>query len=232
MSASDLEHEIDQHLYEEESHILRNLALLGLSITAVHQLISDPRPRAARLAARMQKPLEASYLDGVAMAARHLPLAEQGWVIELVISESGFWVAKDADLAATYFEGTTTSRLKQTLEECIAGEQSRLEAQARIESVFREGRVVRSPRAAGAEAWRAEQAAQVACYEESEEFDLIRWNTNLSDTTCDRCRGLNGVTYIAGSAIEQDEYMGSIQAPPLHPACRCWISVESRDSAD
>jgi len=71
------------------------------------------------------------------------------------------------------------------------------------------------------------QGQKIAAVEMKKEYPDVRvvktWFTNNDDKVCELCGPLDG------AEVDSDaEFDGGIDAPPLHPNCRCWLSTRTR----
>ncbi len=130
-------------------------------------------------------------------------------------------------IGLTEKQATAVARLKAQL---IADGVSRAEAQRQIVAAAERLRKVRSITIARTEVIRASAQGQMAAWQEAVGSGLLSarsqkvWITTPDDRLCRYCRPMNGQTATLGTPF-RSLLLGRIDAPPLHPQCRCAIGV-------
>jgi HK97 family phage portal protein len=146
-----------------------------------------------------------------------------------------------AKMAGSYQE-TTLAQLQKVLEEKLTqqGGTNLTELTNAVDGVYSFADERRAGLIAKTEAFRSANFANKAAWQQSGVVKTVKWYTAEDDKVCQFCEeqdgkeiDINDNFYDAGDAIKGAEGgvmtadYGDVEAPPLHPDCRCYIRPEN-----
>lgn len=126
---------------------------------------------------------------------------------------------------------TTSDGIRSTISEGLEAGEAIVDIKKRIEefSGFESARAVMIART---ETIRAQGEADLVAWKESGVVSSTVWYTALDERTCPECEPMHGVEVATGDEfLSQSDledrgisvYDGGVDAPPLHPQCRCTL---------
>jgi len=125
---------------------------------------------------------------------------------------------------------TTKEALKETLAEGLGEGESIPQLKTRVSDVFETATDTRAKTIARTEILRATNWAALEAYRQSEVVVAKEWLAELDERTCQICQPMDGTIVSLGKNFETSA--GSVDAPPIHPNCRCTtIPVIGKKSA-
>lgn len=152
-------------------------------------------------------------------------------------------IAKIVDISASRmsesYNDTTLNLIKVALNEGISNGESIIELSKRINEVYEYSDISRSLQVAHTEAFYAANEASSLAYRQSGVVKTVRWYTSQDERVCEFCGPLNGeiidvqddffkkgetVRGADGGVMKLD--YRTINVPPLHPNCNCFIRAE------
>jgi uncharacterized protein with gpF-like domain len=143
-------------------------------------------------------------------------------------------------MARSYNE-TTLDQLKQVIGEKLAqpGGTNLKEITDAVEGVYSFADERRAGLIAKTESFRAANLANKDAWKASGVVESVKWYTAEDERVCEFCDALDGTevgiddsffdagdTIIGTSGKSRTADYGDIEAPPLHPDCRCYLRPE------
>lgn len=176
--------------------------------------LSDPDAAAGRVDDRTDELLAALTLLLIAAALAGLPRGATGPGGDATDARTAAlaWAREHAGELVQDINGTSRTLVRESVAAWLQTGQPVESLAAILRPAFGEDR---ADLIAVTETTRALTAGTLASWR-SAGVERYRWNTSGDERVCPQCGPLDGVTYRVGRGPE----------PPLHPRCRCWISVE------
>ncbi|GAJ12411.1 unnamed protein product, partial [marine sediment metagenome] len=89
---------------------------------------------------------------------------------------------------------------------------------SRVSSVYDEAKGYRAVRIARTETIAASNQGALQAYDQSGVVEKKEWYCAIDERTCEECSAMHGEVVKL-----HDNFSGGVDAPPLHPDCRCTI---------
>jgi len=183
------------------------------------------------LMVRVFTPLETSTIETHGQDALDLLALEKKFLVDRSIKK--FIQERVFDFSEEITK-ETNKKLGKALAEGIEAGEGTATLKKRVSQLFASFEKYRSERIARSEVIRASNYGTEAGYEQSGVVEAKEWLTALDERNCQWCARLNGKKIKLGDNYfdKGDSYVGAdgdkidldyenIQAPPLHPNCRC-----------
>jgi HK97 family phage portal protein len=188
----------------------------------------------------LAKPILTSLtLDEAAAAFSMIGVAGQNILADESTAEA---LERGISKMATSYNETTLSQLKDALTEKLnqEGGTNLTELTNAVDDVYNFADTRRAGLIAKTESFRAANAANKAAWKQSGVVKTVKWYTAEDGKVCQFCEELDGKEigiddnfYDAGDTIvgkdggSMTANYGDVEAPPVHPDCRCYIRPEN-----
>lgn len=153
------------------------------------------------------------------------------------------YVTNSTAKMASNFNDETLAKLNTTLGEGIQNGESLSKLTSRVDSVYADGRGYRNERLARTETLKASNQATLEAYRQTGYVKGIQWYVNPD--ACEICQEVEGKTveldagfFSQGDSVDYGDgesyalNYDDVDAPPLHPNCRCTILPMTELSGD
>lgn len=114
---------------------------------------------------------------------------------------------------------TTIDKLDKALIDGLMSSEGIPELMKRVETVFAEAKGYRAEMIARTEVLSATNFATLEAYKQSNVVTGKEWLTAIDERTCEECDAMDGKVVTLNAVFQSP--VGAVDAPPLHPNCRC-----------
>jgi SPP1 gp7 family putative phage head morphogenesis protein len=153
-------------------------------------------------------------------------LAEIGVGISFDVTnpETAKWIKKKCGTLIKEISDTTLDKLKITLAEGVEAGESIPKLASRVSAVYDEAKGTRAEKIARTETISASNQGALQAYKQSGVIEKKEFYAALDERVCDECMALHK------EVVGIDEnFSNGIDAPPVHPNCRCTILPVIKD---
>jgi len=128
------------------------------------------------------------------------------------------WIKKRCGTLIKSISDTTLDKLRKTLAEGVQVGEKIPSLASRVSAVYDEAKGYRAIRIARTETIAASNQGALEAYRQSEVVEKKEWYCAIDERTCEECSAMHGEVVKL-----DDSFSGGVNAPPLHPNCRCTI---------
>lgn len=163
--------------------------------------------------------VERRFLGVKAHALGHAPM-EIDW--ELANNAAAQWAIEYGRTLTGQLAQTTTARIQREIARFITSGETLEDLIDRVQGGYMYSRS-RAEAIAVTETTRAYARGSLESYKAAGAIAGKRWNTAMDEIVCIYCNSVNGQEVALDSQFTST-VMGSIDSPPAHTRCRCWVT--------